>query len=270
MVCRSTIVESYTVRRSQLAQLPVVEDPKLFEQGRFGYLISAGTNPKTIKSDNLGEYLTAILNLWPGSPIICPAATKACIKACLNSSGNPAHMAGKERARKARTALFLQDRAGFKARLCDDLEQHRRICDRRGVKPAARLNGTSDIVWELIFPEVFDRFADFQFYDYSKIAARFRADWTLPANYDLTLSYSGENWADCETALNNGHRIAAVFGGITPRGQLPTSWRNWAVVDGDLHDLTFSRGESVILGLRAKGKARKPDPDSKFVIWDHV
>lgn len=232
----------------------------------FSYLLSSGNNPKTIKSDKGGVYLTAILNLSPGAANICPWATAECIAACLHTAGNPAYLAGKLRARLARTELFLNDRPAFLERLKKELSKHVRKAERLGVIPAVRLNGTSDLQWEVLAPELFADFPNVAFYDYTKGAHRLTADWRarrMPANYDLTLSFSGHNWAKCETALNEGGRVAAVMS-IKPRQELPQFYKGFPVVDGDLTDLTFTRPAGSILGLRAKGKARTID--SPFVI----
>jgi hypothetical protein len=89
----------------------------------------------------------------------------------------------------------------------------------------------------------------------------------MPANYDLTLSFSGQNWDKCERALTDGGKVAAVFGGLGRTRPMPAEYRGFPVVDGDETDLTFSRPAGSILGLRAKGKAKADR--SGFVIWDY-
>jgi hypothetical protein len=236
----------------------------------FSYLLSSGNNPKTIKSDKGGEYLTAILNLYPGSPEICAWATAGCIEGCLHTAGNPVYQRGKDRARLARTDLFLKDRGQFIRRLMADTAQHCRKAYRKNVLPCVRLNGTSDIAWESVVPEIFSAFPDCQFYDYTKGAHRLSTDWRarrMPPNYDLTLSFSGKNWLKCRTALADGGRVAAVFGGIGRNQPMVASYKGWPVVDGDETDLTFSRPQGTILGLRAKGLAKQDQ--TGFVIRDH-
>jgi hypothetical protein len=237
---------------------------------RFSYLLSSGNNPKTIKSDLWGVYITAIMNLFPGAPNVCPWATVDCILSCLHSAGNPAYQSGKDRARMARTKLFFDDRPAFIRRLFADTEQHVIKAERLGVKPAVRLNGTSDLQWEVIAPEWFAAFPNVMAYDYTKGAHRLTADWRsrkMPSNYDLTLSYSGHNWAKCETALHDGGRVAMVFGGVSRTKPLPSEYLGFPVHDGDITDLTFTR-PAGILGLRAKGLARKAYK-SPFVVWNH-
>ena len=238
------------------------------EMPTVSYLVKSGTNPKTAKSDAEGVYLTAIHYMSPGSARICAWATDECIRACLHTAGNPAYLAGKIKARKSRTAMFLADRAKYVSRLCKEISQHNRKAERLGVLSAVRLNGTSDLQWEVIAPEIFSEFPKTQFYDYTKGAHRLSTDWhnrRMPANYDLTLSFSGHNWDKCERALNDGGRVAAVFA-IKPRQELPSSYKGFWVVDGDKTDLTFTRPAGSILGLRAKGKARTES--GPFVIRD--
>jgi hypothetical protein len=85
----------------------------------------------------------------------------------------------------------------------------------------------------------------------------------LPANYDLTFSRSERNEADCLEVLRQGGRVAAVF--ATRRGRpLPKTWQGFRVIDGDKHDLRFLDRGGIVVGLRAKGKARADR--SGFVI----
>jgi len=221
------------------------------------YLIGIGSNPKTIKSDAGGEYLTGMLNLYPGSPSVCPWATQGCIDACLHTAGNPVYQRGKDSARKERLELFQSDRQAFLTRLRWDITKLIAKADSLGVRPAARLNGTSDITWERIAPAIFSDFPEVQYYDYTKGFHRCLSNWKRPANYDLTLSYSGSNWSDCERVLGDGGRVAMVFSGIRKKESFSGYFhRSWPIVDGDTTDLTFTRGGGVILGLRAKGRAK--------------
>jgi hypothetical protein len=118
------------------------------------------------------------------------------------------------------------------------------------MKPAVRINGTSDIpklaLWmSTEFPEV-------QFYDYTKCPK----PWLRTrANYHVTFSHDGpNNLQACMDALQNGVNVAVVF--AVRRGQpLPTTWNGYPVIDGDLHDLRFIDAQRVVVGLRAKGPA---------------
>ena len=62
-----------------------------------------------------------------------------------------------------------------------------------------------------------------------------------------------------EQALSNGMNVAAVF------NELPSEWMGLPVIDGDLNDLRFKDPRPCIVGLLAKGSAKKDD--SGFVIF---
>jgi len=231
-----------------------------------GNLLSAGSNAKTRKGDG-SEYVTAIMYLtpWKSAGInVCPMAEQAgCIEGCLNSAGRGAFnsvQAG--RARK--TQWFASDRLGFMDQLYKDIASFVRFCDKLGVTPCVRLNGTSDIRWELIkvngFASIFAAFPMVQFYDYTKIANR---KVSVP-NYHLTWSYSGASDAYAKQhaiAKVNGLNIAVVWRKVS---SIPTEYLGLPVVDGDKDDLRFLDPKGVIVALYAKGKARKDT--SGFVI----
>jgi hypothetical protein len=112
-----------------------------------------------------------------------------------------------------------------------------------------RLNGTSDIRWETVevdgHANIMELFPTVQFYDYTKLVNR-RA---LPANYRLTFSLAENNdlaaWA-------SGLNVAAVF-----KGKLPATFMGRPVIDGDETDLRFLDPVGIVVGLKAKGKAKK-------------
>jgi hypothetical protein len=56
--------------------------------------------------------------------------------------------------------------------------------------------------------------------------------------------------------MERGENVAVVFS--SKKGEdLPVTWQGREVIDGDLHDLRFLDGKNKVVGLRAKGKARK-------------
>jgi hypothetical protein len=240
-------------------------------------LLTVG-NPKTAKGEGYG-YLTAILHLAPAKLAgfeVCSARTAGCTEACLNTSG----MQGKFRinvisARIRKTKWFRADRDGFMQRLERDIAAHVRSAKRHGLKPCVRLNGTSDIPWENVRytradgskGTIFERFPDVQFYDYTKLALRFKR--ALPSNYDLTYSAADGNENAVALALSYGARIAVVFGNSdrpnARKWKLPATFEGTAVVDADAHDLRFTEPSGVICGLRAKGLAKRDD--TGFVKW---
>lgn len=238
-----------------------------------GNLLSCGTNAKTVKGDG-SEYLTAIMYLtpWKSAGInVCPMAEQAqCIDGCLNSAGR-GQMSSVQLGRARKTQWFAQDRAGFMAQLVSDLESFVSYCAKRGIHPCVRLNGTSDIRWELIpvqrgghtLGNLFLAFPMVTFYDYTKIANR-RVTHTTPGNYSLTWSYSGASEAYAAQhaiAKANGLNIAVVF---RRKGDIPASFLGLPTIDGDRDDMRFLDPKGVVVALYAKGKAKQDQ--SGFVV----
>jgi hypothetical protein len=111
-----------------------------------------------------------------------------------------------KQARVAKTLQYLNDRAGFVEALRADIAKLIVMAEKRGMKPAVRINGTSDL--PQLAREMAQAFPQVQFYDYTKISMPWKR--TLP-NYHLTFSYSGSNLAECLEALANGVNVAVVF-----------------------------------------------------------
>ncbi len=152
--------------------------------------------------------------------------------------------------------------------LVKDIKALVRKAGKKGMIPLVRLNGTSDIKWENVRFDygfgneqitIFDLFPEVQFYDYTKIANR----QNLPANYDLTFSYSGtlafQKYVN--QAIESGMRIAAVF---RKRSDIPAKFLGLDCIDGDNTDIRHIDRKGVIVALYAKGKAKKDT--SGFVI----
>lgn len=244
-----------------------------------GKLIASGNNAKTVKGDDV--YVTAIMYLAPftssGLGNVCAmAATAKCAEGCLNTAGRGA-MNAVQRGRLRKTKLYMQHRETFLAQLVEDLYRFERWCAVKGVKPAVRLNGTSDIMWEkghpvyregIRFANVFDAFPFIQFYDYTKIYTR--VDKVLPSNYSLTLSYSGANPDYSREVLNRLYEakanVAVVY---RSRARVEEELRDsHHVIDGDVTDMRFLDPEPLHIGrvvaLYAKGKAKHDT--SGFVV----
>ena len=239
-----------------------------------GDLIAAGYNAKTTKGDKQEEYVTAILYMTPHITLgqnLCPMAEKAgCLKACLVSAGRGA-FTNVQQARQRKAQWFVKDRAGFMATLANDIKRFVKWCDRKGVKPAVRLNGTTDIRYEKIgleidgqaFPHIFAAFPQVTFYDYTKIANR-RAVNLIP-NYSLTFSYSEASdlyRRQADIALQSGMNVAVVF---RSKENIPSTFLQREVIDGDRDDMRFLDPQhGVVVALYAKGKARRDN--TGFVI----
>ena len=229
-------------------------------------LLSIGTNAKTIKGDG-SEYLTAILFLAPADIVegvnLCPLAVLAgCKSACLYSAGR-GQMNCVQKARIRKTVLFRDYQDLFLAQLNEDLERFKNYCLKKGIQPCVRLNGTSDIPWYKLI-DMAGRFKDIQFYDYAKVVNRVYKD--IPNNYHITLSYSEASPRYQAMVLkamkeNKGQNMAVVF---RHKDTMPKTFMGYPVIDGDKDDLRFLDPQGVVVGLYAKGSARKDQ--SGFVI----
>jgi hypothetical protein len=213
-------------------------------------LLSIESDAKTSKGTALG-YLTGILYLAPateadGAHNLCSMASEECRKACLYSAGMAGVFPSVKAARVAKTLWYLSDPEGFKSALVDDVRRLISKAKLRGLKPAVRINGTSDV--PKLALEIAGQFPEVRFYDYTKIPQSWKR--TAP-NYHVTFSHSGENLADCLEALSHGVNVAVVFA-----GKLPETWNGYRVVNGDKSDLRFLDPQGVIVGLKTKGEAK--------------
>ena len=235
-------------------------------------LLGIDTNAKTIKGEQYG-IKTAILYLMPaeqGGTQLCPMAkTAGCEKACLFTAGRGA-MNSVMLSRLRKTLYFNQYRDQFMLQLQSELMRERAKAKRKGYKLIVRLNGTSDIRWENepighAYANIMQAVPDIQFYDYTKIANR----KNVPANYDLTFSYSGvADYAPyVAKAVANGDRIAVVFrdraivNAMLANGD---TFLGLPVVDGDNTDIRHLDPKGAVVALYAKGKARRDQ--SGFVV----
>lgn len=231
-----------------------------------GLLADPTDNPKLAKSLGL-KVLSAPLHLAPADLSgyqVCPMATAGCKKACLHTAGNPAFMAQKHKSRIARTRAFFRDRAAFMTLLVAEVEAHERRAKKRRMACAVRLNATSDVRWETVpcvrngqtFPNIMTAFPAISWYDYTKLHNR----KGIPSNYHLTFSAAENNEHRAIDALQAGMNVAMVFA-VTPHKPLPATYNldgvPVKVIDGDTHDYRPADPRGVIVGLRAKGKARK-------------
>jgi len=207
------------------------------------------------------------MHLSPINTRICPYQDIAkCKEACLNTAGRGGIFKKGEstntiqEARKRKTDLFLNDRDTFMSLLVKDIQAFVRKCERLDKKPCIRLNGTSDIQWELIpvdnYANIFDMFSDVQFYDYTKIPTR---KVSSIKNYHLTWSYSQANDKYARLFEQVPYNKAVVF-----HGGLPSMFKGMRVIDGDTTDMRFLDKANRVIGLKAKGKARQDK--SGFVI----
>jgi hypothetical protein len=221
-------------------------------------------NPKIQKGTKMG-YLSFILHLAPATlsgKETCPKRTVGCTAACLNTAGRGGmfkkgentNMIQKARIRK--TNYFFDNRDAFMTDLANDINKAIRFATKQGLTPVFRLNGTSDLSFEkyevpgYAGMNIFEIFKDIQFYDYTKVLGR---KVKHLENYHLTFSKADGNDSDVAEALLQGMSVVAVYDAI-PAG----------VPSADETDLRFLDPKGIMLGLKAKGRAKKDY--SGFVI----
>jgi hypothetical protein len=141
---------------------------------------------------------------------LCTWATAGCVEACNGLFAGMNVTPSTRFALIGRARLYLEFRELFKAKLREEVRKFVKLCKRTGVIPAIRLNVSSDIVWEKIFPELFAEFPEVCWYDYSKALPKHRP--TLPANYTIAHSYSEKTtFADVESIFAAGRNIIVAF-----------------------------------------------------------
>ena len=216
------------------------------------------SNSKADKTNNLlSQYLVKFLQLAPANmadkyQTVCRYSTQGCREVCLIFTGNgryPKVIKG----RTNKTLFYWNDNGLFMEKLTVETAMFEAGAKIQGKVPCIRPNTLSDIPWEQKHPEYMARFPDTIFYDYTKWPYLERPQENLPQNYSLVYSKSEKSSNfEIDTNLNNGRSVAVVF-----RRELPDKYCGVKVVDGDRHDLTFLHSAPSIIGLLAKGTARK-------------
>lgn len=223
-------------------------------------LLSDGsTNTKTAKN----ELQTYILYLAPsdiiGTHNLCPMASTGCKASCLYSAGR-GRFSNVQLSRINKAKFWAYDRQAFYIQLANELMKiHDKATDLNNgtfQQIAIRLNGTSDIdhlsllkrYTGINFLDPF--YSNLLFYDYTKNINVYKR--YFGSNYKLTFSKSETNFDECLEVINMGGNIAAVFS-----AELPESYGGIPVINGDESDLRYFDPLNVIVGLKAKGDAKK-------------
>jgi len=231
-------------------------------------LLTVG-NPKVLKGMSQG-YMTYILHLAPADLSgyeTCPKRTAGCTAACLNTAGRGGMFKKGEntnviqKARIRKTKMFFEDRITFMNLLVKDIELAIKQCIKKGLIPVFRMNGTSDLAFEKYevlrkgqsYTNIFTAFSEVTFYDYTKILGRKIKNIS---NYSLTFSAADGNDADVYRAISEGYNVATVFG-LKKTEAMPKTYMGRIVFNGDESDLRFLDPKNVVVGLYAKGKAKK-------------
>jgi hypothetical protein len=231
-------------------------------------LLSDGfTNAKT-KKNSLKSFILYLSPYTQNSfgKNVCANATAGCIESCLFTAGMGV-FSTVQKARIAKTDYLLSDKEGFLAQLAKELLYHYAKAKKAGERVAVRLNGTSDLDFftllqkyaQLDVTKLADHMA---FYEYTK-NINYIKRWEGAPNITYTFSKSESNASLIPAAIAYGANVAAVF-----RKELPATYNvggtEIPVIDGDTSDIIMLYNKGKIIGLRAKGKAKKDS--SGFVI----
>jgi hypothetical protein len=265
---------AYDLSRVNAAMLAKITEGKwahLFEETPES-LLAVDSDAKTIKGNKvLGKsgrpIKTAVMYLAPhtlsGENLCAMAHLAGCDgPLCLFTAGKgelSSTMAGRLR----KTLFFLQHRERFIAMLMKEIAALVAKCEAEGFELVIRLNGTSDIRWELLgIPQAFPRT---QFYDYTKLPNR----RNVPANYDLTFSYSGTKAyaPHVARAIAAGERIAVVFRSeklVKAKLARGETFMGLPLIDGDDSDVRHLEPKACVVALYAKGRVA-PKDKSGFV-----
>jgi hypothetical protein len=230
---------------------------------KIANLLSKGsTNAKTAKN----ELTTFIMYLAPSNIVsgvdMCPFASPECRALCLNTAGRGV-FSNVQLSRINKTEFFRDNREQFYIQLGNELLKIHDNAIKHNKNIAIRLNGTSDVdhlglLLRYTGINFLDEFySDLIFYDYTKNINHVKK--YKNTSYHLTFSRSECNDQQVEQAINLGANIAVVF-----RNELPATYKGLPVINGDLSDLRINDPKQCIVGLIAKGKAKKQI--SNFVI----
>jgi hypothetical protein len=227
-------------------------------------LLSSGySNAKTKKNSSK----TFILYLAPYTQNklgfnLCPKASAGCSASCLFTAGR-GKFSNVQSARINKANYFLEERENFINQLASEILKQYAKAKRERYKVLFRLNGTTDID----FISLLQRYASLDittlkdyahFYDYTKVIKYIQRHNDKP-NVTYTFSRSEVNNSELPLALTLGANISVVFKGYLPK----THW-GIEVIDGDAGDDVMIKHQGKVLGLLAKGDAKKDN--SGFVV----
>jgi len=226
------------------------------------HLLSKGTtNAKTAKNSLESYILYMAPHATNDSGVnLCPSSSAGCRAACLYSSGR-GRFTNVQQSRINKSNYYVEDRFLFLEQLHGELQKLQERAAKLGTKIAIRLNGTTDLPLYKMLKADKRGWDNLVFYDYTKIAAK-AVKYARSEHYIVTFSRSEDprNQHDCINVLEAGGNVAMVFS----TDKFPDKYMEYPVVDGDQSDIMMLYNRGVILGLKAKGDAKKDK--SGFVI----
>lgn len=176
---------------------------------------------------------------------LCPFAGD-CADLCLSHQGR-AQFGTSQHARQTRTKFAWEEPDAFISLLYREVWLAQKRFGEIGFRP----NVFSDVQWEFVpWTAEFHPANGIHMYDYTKFPPEVRpgVPW-----YDLTRSFNEKvAWADVVSSLRVGEKWAVVF-----NGSVPDFYKGVPVIDGDKSDERFLDPAGSLIGLSAKGTAKK-------------
>lgn len=231
-----------------------------------GIIYMMPATSSNIKWDSLTteqRKIAKLLGIAPKEGLVntCLGHSEECFKGCLRWSGM-LRMPVQVNAGNNKTTMLITQYDMYMIKLAKEILSLEKKAKLKGMTPAIRLNGTTDLFWENT--GIIDKFPNIQFYDYTKIDISKRFKKGIPSNYHITYSFSGHNWDKCLEALKQGVNVAVPFD-VKKKESLPNTFKDIEVIDGDISDARFLDKKGVIVGLRVKGSLRKTDTNRVFL-----
>lgn len=252
------------------------EYKKLLKEVGISYLGATKQSAKMMASfrHNVNTYCVYLAPYNLSGRNVCPMG-EHCAPHCLNESGHNKieKFSSKntiEKSRIKKTNLFYDDRETFMKLLIYEIAKEQRYAISHGMDFAVRLNGTSDlspVAYKYNGMNILEIFPTIQFYDYTKVPNRFNL-LSVYQNYDITFSFDGYNWDDCEYYLKRGGKVAVVFESKV----FPTSFKGFPLVDAHDYDMRYldPKGHVCWLPYHPTTKdyvsGKYVAPDTPFVI----
>ena len=233
-----------------------------------------GSSLKVEKGEKL-NVLTIVAYLAPsdasgllknGKPLnVCPFATDACRKGCLGLNAGLMVAPQVINSKLWKTALYYVDKELFRSLIIHEITKAEKYADKKGFhKLAVRLNGTSDLPFYQLWPELLTMFPNVSFYEYTKQPQFIkRYDKEKTPNYHLTYSANGgaQSRELAKIAYDKGLSISAIVL-ETPISEkekqtLSNNVLGFSanVLDGDETDLRFYDRPSSIVSLKVKANS---------------
>lgn len=219
-------------------------------------LSEPGASAKSRKSV-VPEYMLYLMpHKLSGTVNMCPWSTPGCRKTCLVSAGRGAQP-NVTQGRQVRTELLMNHPDAFFVILDDNL----RVVRKRG-GGWVRLNGTSDIPWEVVpsMVALMEKYPDIQFADYTKATVDQRPSPAI-SNYQLARSVwpHRDDAFDIRDLLLAGERVSMVVDDPSKVKDLPH-----VVMADDTDEWLMGNGPALGL-LKPKGKLRYAE--DQFYSW---